>query len=443
MRTHLEARKDRRAFVRRGVAVICLVLGGAAAASAQPVATELVNPGSATDDQFGSAFALSSDGGTLLVGAPTGTAAGGITGAGRIDVYTRQLGDWTQTAELSLPAALGPQTGDYFGSAVALSADGTLALVGAPGRSGGLGLGAFETFELQGGAWTWTSEVASSAVHQANLGTAVALSGDGLTAVASAPAESNGIGHCGLIHIYARSSGSWNESATLSLGSACAVSPFDTNLGRSLALSRDGGTIAATVEIMCVDGVPPCGAAYVFARNGGSWTTQARLAASNPLYFGQSASLSGDGSTAAVGGGIGGYIFERNGSVWTQTQGVEAGSMSLSADGLSLLVGAVGPNGGADLFTRTATGWIRALRIPDPEAPQNDGFGAGLNLSADGSTAAVWASRALRPGIGYFGKAYAVSLPASVVDTPTLGGAGLAALAVLLAVGGVFVLRRP
>src|SRR5262245_19946726 len=84
------------------------------------------------------------------------------------------------------------------------------------------------------------------------------------------------------------------------------------------------------------------GAAYVFVRNGTTWTQQVFMKASNPGkedWFGVRIAISGDGNTVAVGAqnedsaakGINGkqdddsadgagavYVFLRTGTTWTQ-----------------------------------------------------------------------------------------------------------------------------
>ncbi|HEY2739283.1 MAG TPA: hypothetical protein VGK45_12830, partial [Thermoanaerobaculia bacterium] len=188
----------------------------------------------------------------------------------------------------------------------------------------------------------------------------------------------------------------------------------------------------------------------------GSWTRQAHLTASDPIgdmNFGLTISLSADGNTAAFGtySGWGAYVFERSGSTWTEMQKFRfvvptfsGQPVALSEDGLNLLVGSssIPPSGAVDLFTRTVTGWVKRLTIPDLVDQQGAAFGNILALSADGSVAAITAPFAVRPGAGNFGKAYAVAIAAPVVDTPTLNGAGLLLLALVLAVGGAALLHR-
>ena len=72
-------------------------------------------------------MALSASGSTALVGA-----SGHHGDAGAAYVFTLRDGTWSQTAELTASDAA---PNDYFGSWVALSASGSTALAGAPGRN--------------------------------------------------------------------------------------------------------------------------------------------------------------------------------------------------------------------------------------------------------------------------------------------------------------------
>src|SRR5581483_8571272 len=102
--------------------------------------------------------------------------------------------------------------------------------------------------------------------------------------------------------------------------------------------------------------------AYVFVRSGSTWTQQAELTASNGAvedYFGY-VTISGDGSTALIGawnktigqnaGQGAAYVFVRNGNTWTQQAELTASdgavndtfgaAVALSGDGSTAFVGA-------------------------------------------------------------------------------------------------------
>ncbi len=75
-------------------------------------------------------------------------------------------------------------------------------------------------------------------------------------------------------------------------------------------------------------------------------------------------------------------------------------SVSLSADGLTALIGANGDNpaagvsaGSASVFTRDATtgAWTQQTKLTDSDGARGDIFGWSVSLSADGATALVGA----------------------------------------------------
>src|SRR5579859_5134472 len=76
--------------------------------------------------------------------------------------------------------------GNQQGISVALSSDGTTAIVGAKGDAGGVG--AAWVYTRAGGVWTQQAKlVGSAAAGLAAQGTSVAISGDGNTAIIGGP----------------------------------------------------------------------------------------------------------------------------------------------------------------------------------------------------------------------------------------------------------------
>ncbi|MGH8126998.1 MAG: hypothetical protein ACRETC_01335, partial [Gammaproteobacteria bacterium] len=120
--------------------------------------------------------ALSADGTTALVGADDRN-----SDTGAAYVFTESGGVWSQQTELTDPG-LG---GDVFGVSVALASVGTEALVGADGHDNGVG--AAYVFTESGSAWSQQAELAASdGAADDFFGTSVALSADGATALAGA-----------------------------------------------------------------------------------------------------------------------------------------------------------------------------------------------------------------------------------------------------------------
>lgn len=157
--------------------------------------------------RFGRALALSADGSRLAVGAdlsgysvetePVYALGSSDIGSGDVFVYRRTDNGWTLEISLSGPRA---EIFDrFFGYAVDLSADGRTLAVGMPLDGTAVGSansgyvtwsGTVRTYELGAGGWAASGTMRSSPVARTTrLGKAVALSRDGRTVAAGAPEE--------------------------------------------------------------------------------------------------------------------------------------------------------------------------------------------------------------------------------------------------------------
>lgn len=154
---------------------------------------------------------------------------------------------------------------------------------------------------------------------------------------------------------------------------------------------------------------------------------QQKLTAGNGAsfgYFGVGVSLSADGTTALVGADAennftgAAYIFTRSGGAWTVQQKLTAGdgeandafgSVSLSADGITALIGALGKNGNtgaAYVFTRSGTTWTQQAKLTASDGVTEDRFGGNVSLSGDGNTALIGAYLKDYNGVLNVGAAY-------------------------------------
>jgi hypothetical protein len=135
--------------------------------------------------EFGSSVAVSADGNTALIGAPIDNNS---VGAGW--VFTRSGGIWTQQGPKLTASDI---VGGSFGWSVALSADGSTALIGGPSDTG---VGAAWVFTPSGGIWTQQGpKVTASDQTARSFGWSVALSADGSTALIGAPrGDNNSVG---------------------------------------------------------------------------------------------------------------------------------------------------------------------------------------------------------------------------------------------------------
>jgi hypothetical protein len=353
--------------------------------------------GQSGSGQFGESVALSSDGNTALIGGNWDASAA----SGAAWVFTRSSGIWTQQGP-ALNAGLesGGPAGNGFGRSVALSADGNTALIGAPGHESGRG--AAWVFTRSGSTWTQQGSPLGGA-SGGNVGSSVALSSDGNTALIGGANDNSGTGAA---WVFARSSGIWTQQGSKLTGtSESGAGKF----GSSVALSADG----STALIGGGGDASNLGAAWVFTRSGSTWTQQgAKLTGGGEGgegVFGHSVALSADGNTAQIGGPSDGgatgaaWVFTRTSGVWSQQgekltasgasgQSQFGSSVALSSDGNTTLIG--GPrdhviDGAAWKFTRSSGIWTQQgskLTPNDGAAPE---FGTSVALSSNATTALI------------------------------------------------------
>jgi hypothetical protein len=353
--------------------------------------------------QQGYSVAISADGSTTIVGG----IGDDLTGAAWI--YTRADGVWREQAKLVGTDAIG-DSGQ--GSAVALSGDGSTAIVG--GYNDDDGAGAAWIFTRSYGLWSQQAKlVGTGALTSAEQGLAVAISEDGSTAIVGGPfdgAGTSGNGSPGAVWVFTRSRGGvWSQQAKL-VGTGAIGNAFQ---GVSVSLSADGSSalIGGDADDSPNGFVPGVGAAWVFTRWGTVWTQRAKLIGSGAVGLaaqGASVSLSADGNTAAIGGendnpsfplAVGAtWVFHRAGRSWYQQGPKIVGTgaiglakqgfgVSLSKDGDTLAVGGRvddGEIGATWVFARSRGSWrqLEKLVATDAIGRANEGFS--VSFSGDG-----------------------------------------------------------
>lgn len=303
--------------------------------------------------------------------------------------------------------------GEGFGSSIALSADGRTMVVGAPSEFGSaIGIngdqntynyfssGAAYVFRLDGTNWSQQAYVKASnagAGHSRSFGIDVGLSSDGNTLAVAAPreygdaSESNGdqtdnsAAWTGAVYVFRFNDSDWFQEAHIrGFHAEIPLTGGGDSFGAAIALSASGDTLAvgAQIEDSAATGIngdqsdnsaENSGAAYVFRFNGTNWNQQAYVKASNPEEsdgFGSTIALNQDGNVLVVGApfedstaigvngdqingswnGGAGYVFRFDGSVWAEHAYVKASNASylfgtalaISSDGNSLAIGAPG-----------------------------------------------------------------------------------------------------
>ena len=260
---------------------------------------------------------------------------------------------------------------------------------------------------------------ANDAEERDGFGVDLVLSPDGNTMAVTRPGSSEFTStRDERVYVFARVDNVWQQQAILDGTEPVSVRDF----GQALSLSGNGDLLAvgSPEEILRNedgDTEERAGAVYVYQRASGRWQQQARLVSStisSSDQFGFSVSLSADGNTLAVGApgvGDGVFVYELIDGSWQQERRVIpdisdnafgfGGSVSLSEDGNTLAVGSdrfvvtgdpiLRRAGAAYIFSRVDTDWEqRAFLLPD-DPVEGAFFGRSISLDADGDVLAVGA----------------------------------------------------
>ena len=366
-------------------------------------------------DTLGTSVAISDDGNTAILGAPSADVSG-RTDEGYATVFIRSGTGWAEQQTLNLSSGVGGF--ERFGASVALSSDGNTAIVGAWGDGANSEQGSASIFTRSGSTWTLQQKITKSdGAEIDNFGWSVAISDNGNTAIVGAPYDSfSASAEEGSATVFTRSGTTWTQQQILSKSGRAASDRF----GYSVALSSDGNTAIVGADQDDVGANADQGSATVFTRSGSTWSEQQILtqtggAASD--QFGRSVALSSDGNTAIVGASgddIGATsmgsatVFTRSGSTWSQQQTINKSdgalndsfgeSVALSGNGNTAIVGApfdnIGANadqGSATIFTRVGSVWTEKQIIIIADGAASDSFGYSVSLSSSGNTAVVGA----------------------------------------------------
>ncbi|MGQ0553772.1 MAG: FG-GAP repeat protein [Planctomycetota bacterium] len=362
-----------------------------------PVAQQAYLKASNTEfgDGFGNALAVSGD--TVVIGAfsedsgatgVNGSQANGIGTSGAAYVFVRTGGVWSQQAYLK---ASNTGSGDNFGNAVAIEGDTIV-------------VGAFR--------------------EDSN---ATGVDGDG---------SNNALTDSGAAYVFVRTGSTWSQQAYLK----SSAGGFDDYFGLAVAVSGDTVVVGAHQEDSNATGINGnaannssfnAGAAYVFVRNGSTWSQQAYLKGSNTSVndqFGRAVAASGDTvvigayqedsnatgvngdqlSNAAASSGAA-YVFVRSGTTWSQQAYLKASNtgaedqfgFSVAASGERVVVGAfsedssaTGVNGnGADnsslhsgaayVFLRSGSVWSQEAYLKASNTGASDSFGWSVAVSGN------------------------------------------------------------
>jgi hypothetical protein len=270
-------------------------------------------------------------------------------------------------------------------------------------------------FARSGSTWTQQAYVKSATVEAGDLfGFSVALSFDGNTLAAAAfnedgsgrtinPSHDNRAGESGAVFVFTRQNSSWSQQAYIK----ASRSEVSDGFGFATAISDDGNTLAvgAADEACltpgvdppgCADDAPPMrganiwvGAAYVFVRNGTTWTEQAFIKANNARpynSFGVRLALSGDGNTLAVTAPL-----EDNVGQGVRPPMIQQFLQPVYLNPWRERRNQAEESGAAYLFTRSGGKWTAGAYVKGSNTEEGDEFGSTVALSGNGRTMVVGA----------------------------------------------------
>ena len=190
--------------------------------------------GEAEGDYSGNSVSLSSDGTVVAIGAHLND--GTATHAGHVRVY-----EWNGTAWAQKGADIdGEAIGDHSGASMSLSSDGTVVAIGAfLNDGGGSNSGHVRVYEWNGTAWAQRGADIDGEAEGDFSGSPVSLSSDGTTLAIGARLNDGNGSDSGHVRVY-----EWNGTAWVQKGADIDGEAAGDESGRSVSLSSDGTILA-------------------------------------------------------------------------------------------------------------------------------------------------------------------------------------------------------
>lgn len=387
--------------------VLSLLLPAATRGRAAPAATTtwqlagtLYAADGGTEHHFGHSIAL--QGSTAVIGAPGWNNDYGDN-SGAAYIFTHNGSTWSERLRLLTPDAKPHET---FGAVVAL--DGNTLAIGAPNAGRGnwgdpdFAPNAGAVYLYTGSDTSWSSPIKlmpADLEEGSGFGSAIALDGD--TLFVGAPH----FGYPGeeTVYVYQRAGNSWDAPQKLNGPDPNGEHTF----GLAVAVAGDVALVGAS-GINCCDqwaAFEP-GVVYVFTRGGGVWSPAGSIMPADGFpgdNFG--CDIAFDGTTAVIAAcqanGLAeihgyAYVFTRNGNTWTQTARLEPEgdaifslgirSVALAGDRLVLGSPSAPPQpavGRLYPYIRQGSQWVEEATISSPNGQPDTDFGWSLALSAE------------------------------------------------------------
>ena len=350
-------------------------------------------------DQLGAAVAIS--GTEVIAGAPTHDAGGRSSGAAYIFQQNEEAA-WVESGKLSDGETASE---DQFGTSVAIS--GNIAISGAQQADDvAPNSGAAYIFERSSVLWLQRGKLIADDGKAGDLfGNSVAISGE--TILVGAPGVDDSGPEAGAAYVFVRGVDEWIQQAKL-IGADIEI--FD-RFGSTVAIHEDTAVIGAYGKDEVGE---DSGAAYVFVRNGTSWTQQAKLIPRSAVpgdHFGFAVSVNGDDaligahlSDAAGPDSGAAYLFTRSGNTWREDQQLLPSDISIGDEfGYAVdmvkgaaIIGSPKENrhqedmGAAYVFVETREAWVQQAKLTATDGETGDEFGIAVALYEDTAIVGAW-----------------------------------------------------
>lgn len=350
--------------------------------------------GEAALDQFGVAVDISDDGSIIAIGASLND-SGGFS-SGHVRLFKNIDGSWLQIGT----SIIGENQGDLSGSSLSLSGDGSIVAIGSPEYDGAANnSGQVRIFENINDTWTPLGQEIYGTNTFEKFGNKVRISSDGSTIIVSSGYNAS--------KIFKYINNTWTQ-----IGQEIQEG-FSTDIfGNHISISSNGTVIAVGSQNSILSST---GKLKIYEYNNTEWVQvgQDLDGANMGDYFGNSVSLSSDGSIVAVGAYFNDEsasnsgqvkVFKNINNVWTQLgqnlngQGANDNygiSIDLSSNGNIIAIGAPNNDGGGlnsghvQIFQYDGINWIQ--RGTDIYGNQGDQLGINVALSANGGELVVGA----------------------------------------------------
>ena len=359
---------------------------------------------------------LGDSGGDFLGSAVSISGNGNVIAVGAIQVHEPNLGycPWSgYTRIFKLEGDSRQQMGqtlrgtsdcEEFGRYVSLSHDGKVVAIS--------NIESTTVYDYNGNLDVWSIRGAPILSRPHLLGgPKLSLSSDGNTlAISSFSGE--GFGDPGFVRIFAWGGSQWDQQGQTIEVESSGVDRVGNRDLYSISLSGNGKTVALGAAQWGEQDFHN-GRARVYQFNGATWQPLGDpITGVSGDETGTSVSLSHDGTIIAVGAYQDDYfstgpgavrVYQYNGSIWKQLGADVTGTAildhastaALSADGLTLIVGAPQTRriedryGYASIYRFDDSTWQLRVLIPAKSNGDNYAFGSGVAISGDGRTAAV------------------------------------------------------